>query len=233
MSRALVLTGGPDHAHDFGASGAALAGLVAGAGFTVEVADHPDGAAARLAAGGIEVLAMNALRWRMLPERYAPWRRAWAYHTPPATRAALDAFVAGGGGLIASHTASICFDDWPEWADVLGGAWDWDRSSHPPPAEVDVHVVAPHPVTDGLPERFTLVDEVYGDQRVRPDAEVLAVARRSPDDADQPVVWAYRHGRGRVVYDGFGHDAASLTHPVHARLLHQALAWVAGGGEAA
>jgi type 1 glutamine amidotransferase len=42
------------------------------------------------------------------------------------------------------------------------------------------------------------------------------------------VVWATTRGRGRVVYDGFGHDVASLTHPVHRQLLCQAVDWVAG-----
>ncbi len=42
---------------------------------------------------------------------------------------------------------------------------------------------------------------------LRDDVEVLAVAKRTPDDDDQPVVWAHRYGAGRVVFDGFGHDA--------------------------
>jgi uncharacterized protein len=227
VTAALVLTGGPDHAHDFAASGAALAAVVAGAGLDVAVVDHPDDAAAPLGAGGIDVLVVNALRWRMLGERYDPWRERWGYETPRSTRRAITDFVAAGGGLVGSHTASICFDDWPGWGEVLGGAWDWERSSHPPLGPAEVRVTAAHPVVGGLPATFTVVDEVYGDQRLEPGIEVLAVARRTPDDTDQPVVWAHQFGSGRVVYEGFGHDDTSLQQPELVRLLQQAVRWAA------
>jgi uncharacterized protein len=227
VTRALVLTGGPDHAHDFPSSGAALAALVEAAGFTATLVDHPDDAAARLEAGGVAVLVVNALRWRMLGERYDPWRERWGYETSALVRRALPAFVTAGGGLVGSHTASICFDDWPGWGEVLGGAWDWERSSHPPLGPAEVRVVAAHPVVDGLPSSFTVVDEVYGDQRLQPGIEVLAVSRRTPGDDDQPVAWTHSHGAGRVAYVGFGHDDESLRQPELARLLRQAVRWAA------
>jgi hypothetical protein len=228
VTAALLLTGGPDHAHDFTTSGAALAGVVSGAGFDVTVVDEPDEAAALLGRGRFAVLVVNALRWRMLGPQYDPWRDRWGYSPPESTREALRAFVAGGGGLVGSHTASICFDDWPEWGEVLGGAWVWGTSSHPPFGPAEVRVVGTHPVVEGLPRRFTVVDEVYGDQRLQPDAEVLAVSRRSPDDTDQPVVWTHTFGAGRVVYEGFGHDAASLEQPELSLLVQRAVRWVAG-----
>jgi hypothetical protein len=225
----LLLTGGPDYAHDFADSGGTLAALARAAGHAVDVVDHPD-AVVDVLADGYGALVVNALRWRMLLDRYDPWREDWSYHTPPATRAAISEFVAAGGGLLASHTASICFDDWPGWRDVLGGAWDWERSGHPPAALVTARVAAEHPVTTGVPPTFTLVDEVYGDLDLTDGIVPLVLARRAPDDHEHPVVWAHRFGAGRVVYDAFGHDGASIAHPVHARLLRQALAWVLGGG---
>jgi hypothetical protein len=228
MARVVVLTGGPDHAHDFTATGPALADLVAADGHDVTLVGHPDAAAAVL--DHADVLVVNALRWRMIGDKYDPWRDQWRYDTPAATRDAISGFVARGGGLVGSHTASICFDDWPEWGDVLGGAWSWDRSAHPTPAPVDVHVVADHPVVADVPTHVELVDEVYGDLDLRPGIAVLATARRDPDDHDQPVVWTHRYGSGRVVYDGFGHDVASLAHEHHRRLLQQAVRWVAGEG---
>ena len=48
------------------------------------------------------------------------------------------------------------------------------------------------------------------------------------DDAEQPVVWTHSYGNGRVVFDGFGHDADSLNQPHHTQLLSQALTWVVG-----
>jgi uncharacterized protein len=225
----LILAGGPDHAHDFPANGAALVELCDTAGHRSELVDHPDLAADRLLAGDHDALVVNALWWRMFGEKYDPWRDRFAYHTRPGTRDAIAGFVSSGGGLVGSHTASICFDDWAGWRDVLGGAWDWNRSSHPPTGPVEAFFDGEHPVVDGLPRSIRLVDEVFGDQNLAAGTEVLARARRTPDDEPQPVVWVHQYGEGRVVYDGFGHDAASLTDPHHATLIRQAIAWVTEG----
>jgi hypothetical protein len=228
MSRVLVLAGGSPHAHDFVATGAALTELCTDLGHTARSIDDPDAAAAILASppDAPDALVVDGLWWRMLGEVYDPWRADHSYSTPPNTRDALSSFVRRGGGLLAVHTSPICFDDWPEWGDVVGGAWQWGVSSHPPAGPVRARVVAEHPVTAGLPCEIELVDEVYGDMSLRDDVEVLAVARRDPGDDEQPVVWTHRYGAGRVVFDGFGHDVASIHDPTHARLLAQALAWV-------
>jgi hypothetical protein len=114
---------------------------------------------------------------------------------------------------------------------VLGGAWNWERSSHPPAAPVHARVVsaeaAAHPVLAGLAPTLDLVDEVYGEVDLADGCEVLMVARRTADDREQPVVWAHRFGAGRVVYDGFGHDAASINDPHHAALIRAAARWCA------
>lgn len=229
MSSVLVFTGGPDHAHDFDATGAALAELFLAEGHAVELVAHPEQVPAAIDELRPDVVVVNALWWRMLGDKYDPWRPTYGYAITPSVRRCLGDFVAEGGGLVGSHTASICFDDWPQWRQVLGGAWNWERSWHPPPAPVAITVERTHPVVDGLPATFHLVDEVFGDLDVLDGIEVLACAHRSPDDAAQPVVWVHRHGRGRVVYDAFGHDAASITDPVHARLLRQAVEWAGGG----
>ena len=44
----------------------------------------------------------------------------------------------------------------------------------------------------------------------------------------QPAVWTHRYGNGRAVYDSLGHDAASLQHPTHRRLLQRAALWASG-----
>jgi hypothetical protein len=227
VSRVLVLAGGSPHAHDFAASGAALVELFTDLGHTVRLVDDPDAAAALLGspADVPDALVVDGLWWRMLGDAYDRWRDDHAYSPPAATRDALTSFVRNGGGLVAVHTTPICFDDWPEWGDVVGGSWRWGVSSHPPAGPVRARVVADHPVVDGLPTEIELCDEVYGDMAVG-DVEVLAVAKRHGDDPDQPVVWIHRYGRGRVVFDGFGHDTASLRDTNHSRLLGQAIAWV-------
>lgn len=231
MGAVVVLAGGVPHAHDFSAIGASLVATVRdlyGHAAVVELVDHPDNLVEVLATRP-DVLLVDALFWQMVGDAYDPWRQRWAYSPPPATRAAITDFVADGGGLVALHTAAICFDDWPEWGDIVGGSWRWGVSSHPPVGRIHARVVADHPVTAGSSPTFELHDEVYGDMFVRSHVDVLAVAKRTVDDADQPVLWAHHYGRGRVVYNGFGHDAASIEDPANAQIVTQAINWVRGG----
>ena len=50
MRRAVVLTGGPDYAHDFSSTGPELAAIAHEAGFTALVVQHPDELVAVLSA---------------------------------------------------------------------------------------------------------------------------------------------------------------------------------------
>lgn len=230
MTRVLVLAGGSPHAHDFDAIGDALVELASRHGHTVERTDHPDAAARRVDDDGdpIDVLVVDGLWWRMHGDAYETWRD-YGYSPGAATRRSLTDFVASGGGLVAIHTTPICFDDWAEWGDVVGGAWRWGVSSHPPFGPVRAEVLVDHPVVAGVGPELRLDDEVYGDLAVRDDVEVLATARRTPDDDAQPVIWTHRFGRGRVVFDCFGHDPASIRHPGNARVISQAIEWVDPG----
>ena len=228
MSHVIVLAGGVPHAHDFTATGEALATLFRSSGHDVDVVDHPDLAASQLTQS-TDALVVCALFWTMTGDMYDAWRPQWAYATSTDTRRRFSGFVREGGGLLAIHTASICFDDWAEWGDIVGGAWRWGVSWHPEFGAVRSNVVARHDVVRGVEASFEIADEVYGDLELRPGIEVLATARRTHDDADQPVLWAQQYGSGRVVYDGFGHDASSITDAVNARILNQALKWVKRG----
>ena len=232
MSRVVVLAGGSPHAHDFPAIGTALLQMASEMGHAVQLVADPD-CAARLITdtetSPVDALVVDGLWWRMLGDQYQTWRGEYGYSPSQATREAFTAFVNDGGGLVALHTTAICFDDWPQWGDVVGGSWQWGTSSHPPVGPVAASVVRQHPVVAGLPAEIVLRDEVYGDMRVNDSVDVLAVAKRHADDADQPVVWAHSYGRGRVVFDGFGHDVDSVRQPHHAQLIEQALTWVLEG----
>ncbi len=237
MKRAVVLTGGPDYAHEFSSTGPELAAIAHEVGFTALVVQHPDDLVAVLSASlpenrtseseRVDVLIVNALRWRMLTDQHAQWREMWSYTSSADTRRAISEFVSSGGGLVGNHTAPVCFDDWAEWGDVLGGAWSWGESAHPPLGPVSAQVIARHPITDGVSSPLILDDEVYGNLRIRPNVQVLATAKRTPDDDDQPIVWTHTYGAGRVAYCCFGHNTQSLRHVGVRKILHQAITWTA------
>jgi len=227
MRSNLLLSGGFDGDHDFSTS-ASLAAVLSGAGFETDVEHDVDAGLARLACGRYDLVTCNALRWQMLGDAYAPWRERFGFSPSPEARAALVGHLARGGGLLAVHTAVICFDDWSEWASILGASWSWGRSSHPPVGPVSVVVDnTEHPVVAGV-GGFDVVDEVYSFLDVADDVEPLMTA--CPGLLAQPLVWARSHGGGRVVVDTLGHDRRSYASEAHATVVRQAAKWLVGKG---
>lgn len=228
--RAVVLSGGLTH--DFPATSAALADLLAEQGAVAEI--HTDVNAAFAALPGAALFVVNALRWTMTgpqtPERYRVHAGIEGRRVSAAAREALAVHLAGGGGLLGVHTAAICFDDWPEWGDVLGGSWDWGRSSHPALGpEVEVRPSASHPLVDGI-DPFELVDEVYGDLDLRPDVSgLLSAVQPGTAGPPRPLLWAREHGGGRVVYDALGHHPPSYEVPAHREIVRRAIRWTTAG----
>lgn len=229
--RHLVLAGGPGH--DFAGIGAALARLTAevhGDEAVTVVLTDPAAVLDRLRAveAGDEepwgLLTVAALRWRMEAERYAD-QRDEAYTLTDDDAAVIERHVAGGGGLLALHTAVICFDAQPRWRRLCGAAWDWEASSHPPAGPVPVVLTAAgrdHPLTVGLDD-FTVQDEAYG--FLDEDPDLVALLTSGHGGRDHPLLWAREVGAGRVVTDLLGHGPGSLAHPAHRTILERVLRW--------
>jgi len=228
--RNLVLTGGIRH--DFADNTAALVELLAAIGISSEQTTDIDRGIERLGAESFDLVTIMALRWRMDGNpKYAALRDEFGYSMPRASRAALVDYVRRGGGLFGLHTACLCFDDWAEWRELLGGAWVWGQSFHPPLGPVAVSRCGPdHALTAGLPD-FDLVDEVYAGLDLAADTEPLLDARAA-DGTRAPVLWARRLGNGRVVFDALGHNRASLQQAEHGRLIRRCAAWAGGSADA-
>ncbi|WP_432871067.1 ThuA domain-containing protein [Microbispora rosea] len=217
MPRNLIVSGGV--AHDFPATSAALADVLAEIGVESEITEDVSGALA--APPPLGLITVNAFRWRMDGGDFAEERDRWRFETPDSVRRAVLDHLARGGGLLAVHTASLCFDDWPEWAEILGGAWRWGRSYHPPIGPAKIRLADGHPIVEGL-SGFEVTDEVYTDLDVLPGVEPLAYC------GDQPLLWARTVAGGRVVYDALGHDTRSYENPVRRALLRRAARWLLG-----
>lgn len=226
MTSNLLLTGGHP-GHDWSALGASVAATLADEGIATEVIDDPGALATRLTGRDRpELVTVTALRFTMGADRYADRRARWAYSPDAATRRALVDHVEAGGGLLALHTACVCFDDWAGWGDLLGAAWSWGRSSHRPVAPVRIEPTTQrHPVTGGVGP-FTLTDEVYADLDPRPG--LVALATSTQEGASHPVLWVREQGSGRVVVDTLGHTPASLEAPAHRVLLRRGALWALG-----
>jgi uncharacterized protein len=232
ITRNLLLSGGPGH--DFRATSALLAAALAEQGIESTVVDDPGSAFGRLRAAeagrepALSLVTVHALHWRMDQPRYAHLRERMAWSPAPGDMAALDRFVRGGGGLLALHTAVICFDADPVWRELCGAAWDWSASSHPPVGPVPItvtHAGHHHSITADV-DNFDVEDEVYRDLDTAADVVPLLCA--SHDGRAHPVLWAREVGSGRVVTDLLGHGVESQQHATHRQVLARAAAWALG-----
>jgi type 1 glutamine amidotransferase len=225
LVRNLILAGGPSH--PVAETGDPLVAILRDAGMESEVTRDVETGLARLARGEFERLTVVCLRWTMMQlERFAPLRAEWALSLSAAGRSAIRDYVASGRGLLALHGAPISFDDWPEWAYLLGVAWRWGVSHHPPCAPAELRPAAEHPITAGM-QAFTVRDEIYSALEVEPWMQPLAEARHAGIEEWRPVVFAGEQDGCRRAYCGFGHDAASLSHPAYRALVARAARWVA------
>jgi len=229
VTRNLLLSGGPGH--DFEATTAALVDLFDECGVPTTVVNEPTEAVSSLVAadaGDVSVLTVNALRWSMDQPRYAHERDRHAATLDPSELEALTCFVREGGGLLAVHTAVICFDGAPQWRELCGATWRWGSSSHPAHGPTSVRVTDAgrrHCLTRGVDD-LLLDDEVYGFLDEVEGLVPLLTGRHG--GRTHPLLWARTVGQGRVVTDLLGHDAASLTHPGHRTVLTRAIRWLAG-----
>lgn len=226
MATNLLISGGP--IHDFDATSAALEDLLSSAGVQSTIVDDPHEALVALAEhpDSWDLVTVNALYWQMESERHAHLRERWAFRLRDGEAETIERHVRSGGGLLACHSAPICFDGDPRWAACIGATWNWDRSSHPPEGPA---LIAPtpagrdHPLTAGIAE-FTIRDEIYSFLDQEYDVEALLTSRHG--GTDHPVLWARPVGRGRVVTDLLGHSASAMVHPEHREILRRAARWL-------
>ena len=106
----LILTGGIFHPFDEAAS--ALDQLLIQEGFDSEITQDIEDGLKKLDQDRYDLLTVYTLRWSMQTgEKYEPYRDQWALILSETGRQAIWKFLERGGGILALHTAAICFDD--------------------------------------------------------------------------------------------------------------------------
>jgi len=224
MTSNLLLMSGFNH--DFPATSAAMARLLSDLGVDTEITDDINGA---LSSGRhYDLLTVNALRFTMDEDRFADRRAEFGLHLTDAAKAGILDHLSRGAPLLGMHTASICFDDFPQWGEILGGYWDWNISWHPPRGPIDVFTGQDdgNPISDGLPG-FSVTDEVYHDLILQPDVRGLMTGTAA-GGPPHPVMWTRTWRNARVAYDALGHDVTSIGNPVHATLIRRLAQWLLG-----
>lgn len=178
---------------------------------------------------------------------------------PDFTRDFLEMLQAGVG-VVFMHHALAAWPAWPQYAEVIGGRFhyrpaelrgrSWPDSGYRHKVRHRVSPVAAHPVTEGIPARFGITDELY----LCPvfEEDVIPLLRSDYDFSDEnffsaalavagemnsrggwthpegsPLVgWLKAWGNSPIVYLQGGDDAEAMGNEYFRRLVHNAVRWV-------
>lgn len=144
--------------------------------------------------------------------------------SPDQERSLLD-YVADGGGFVPLHCASFCFRNSPSYVKLVGAQF----ASHGV-GEFDTAVVAAdHPITREL-RSFKTWDETYVHRDHHAPYRLVLQVRGEGNNAE-PWTWVRQHGRGRVFYTAYGHDARTWGEPGFQALVERGIRWAAGRGK--
>jgi hypothetical protein len=145
------------------------------------------------------------------------------------SKEALLNYVKGGKGLVSLHFSCSSFQEWGEYAELLGRVWKKGVGGHGPRGKFTVNIKdAEHPITRGLAD-FEMDDELYA--KLSGDAEIEVLATASSDWSKQvePIVFVKPYGKGRVVHNVLGHDARARESASYQKLLLRGVEWAATG----
>ena len=129
---------------------------------------------------------------------------------PAENRAALMEWIRSGGAFVGLHCATDTWYEFPEYMEMIGGAFD----GHPWHQEVGVKVDDPrHPAVHHLGESFQVHDEIYQFKWFKGEPPLNVVLSLDMDTVDStrgkyernPIAWWRNWGEGRVFYSGLGH----------------------------
>lgn len=142
-------------------------------------------------------------------------------------RQAIFEFVDAGNGLLIGHAAGwYSWGDWPEYySELVSGG----TRSHPPFQEIDFKVVdEDHPITESVPKKFAMSDELYRFENDPEGPEInVLVTGIDPESGDEfPVVWTVDREGGPIVCYTFGHDGTSHTHEAFKMILKNSIEWL-------
>ncbi|MFB6841331.1 ThuA domain-containing protein [Streptomyces sp. NPDC056361] len=221
----LIYTRTTGYRHDSIPDGAAaLAELAADLGRPAEVTEDPGAFTPERLAGCAAVVLLSTTGNVLTPEG----------------RRAFEAYLRGGGSLLAVHAAANAEPDWPFYGELLGTRF----AGHPDIQPGTVLVDDPtHPATAPLPPRWSWTDEWYNftsDPRTHPNpavrARVRVLARADETTyqggthgADHPLVWCGDIDHGRVFFTALGHAPETYHEPLFRAHLSGALEWLTGG----
>ncbi len=132
------------------------------------------------------------------------------------------------------HHSLANYQTWDKFLEIIGGRYLMDTmmvagkefpgSTYEHDVDMNIQVVADHPVTKGL-EDFTIHDEIYGGYYVSP--KVTPLLKTDHPQSTETIAWANQYGNSRIVTIQLGHDHFAYEDENFRKLLSKAINWVA------
>lgn len=145
-------------------------------------------------------------------------------------------FIRSGHGFIGVHSATDTFYEWGTYCDILGAYFN----GHPWHEMVTIEVADPASKLVGfLGKSFQINDEIYqvSDFRAETSHILLRLDPQSTNMKKQgvqhryygwPVAWTRMYGKGRVYYNGLGHDDWVWKDARYQEMLLNGIRWAMG-----
>jgi uncharacterized protein len=131
-----------------------------------------------------------------------------------AQKTALLDWIRSGKFFLGIHSATDTFYKWPEYGKMIGGYFN----KHPWTQEITVTLKTDdksHPASRHLPDGWSMKEEIYQIKEFigRDQTHVLVsldqtktdMTRNGVEAKDFPLVWWHEYGKGKVMYNAFGH----------------------------
>ncbi|THV31408.1 ThuA domain-containing protein [Glycomyces paridis] len=182
----------------------------------------------------VERLQMEARRWNFTldegtPEDLADLGRyevVMFVNTGPdlldaGQQAALQSFVEGGGGFVATNSAAASALDWPFYQEMLGATVIVPPAE--PKSEKPVTFNAGSPITEGLDEELKVNERWYSFDPQPDETAFTVLAQLASTD---PVAWS--SDRHKVFYASMGGEGDTWGDRDFLQLMRQGIWWAAG-----
>jgi len=140
----------------------------------------------------------------------------------------LNAFIDAGGGFLPVHCASWCFQNEPDFDQLVGGRFAGHKTGVFKVSTIDPD----HSAVKGVPE-LEAWDETYKHKNHNEkDRTVLQVRRVSGTDdnitEDEPWTWVRTQAKGRIYYTASGHDERVWGRSEFHEMLKAGILWAVG-----
>lgn len=174
----------------------------------------------RKLAGAYDVVLFYTMH-RFAPGADLPWYQKEIFRT-------LEELGSKTQGIGVLHHSLVAFPEWPLWSELVGIE---ERTGITPHFNQELTVAVAddaHPITRGIPPRWTLRDETYTMAEADPARGNAPLLVTDHEASMRTLAWTRSFRDSRVFCWQSGHDYEAFDNPIFRQLMGNAIHWLAG-----